>query len=245
MSKLSLNFGYTKVSPKEKTKLVQSVFSDVSEKYDLMNDIMSLGGHRIWKRIFADIINVQPNDKIIDVGSGTGDIARFILKTKIETNLHLLDLNNKMLEIGKLNLNKKYKNISFHQGSAEKLKFKDNFFDKYIISFCLRNITNIEDSIKEAFRVIKPGGTYYCLEFSTPNTYIISKFYNSYKNNFIPLLGKIISQNEKSYRYLSESIDLFPNQKKLKKLLEINGFINVSYLDLFDGIVAIHKGYKV
>ena len=244
MSKLNTNFGYTKVKPKEKTKLVQNVFSDIAKHYDLMNDLMSFGSHRLWKKKFVEIINPKKNEIIIDVGSGTGDIAKNILKTKFNGELHLLDLNSQMINIGKSTIGKN-KNVFFHKGNAEDLKFKKNTFDKYIIAFCLRNITNIEKSIEEALRVLKPGGIYYCLEFSSSNSIIISQLYKKYKTRVLPLIGKLIAGNKNAYKYLSESIDLFPNQKELKLILEEVGFVDVSYIDLFDGIVSIHKGYKI
>ena len=244
MSKLNSNFGYTKVKSTEKTKLVQKVFSEVAKKYDVMNDLMSLGAHRIWKKKFIDMINPKNNEVIIDVGSGTGDIAKYILKTNFKGKLHLLDLNKEMLDIGK-SLIGENKKIFFHLGNAEDLVFKENSFDKYIISFCLRNITDIQKSIKEAIRVLKPGGIYFCLEFSSPNSNLTNFFYNNYKSKTLPLIGKIIAKNKNAYKYLSESIDLFPNQKELKLILEEVGFVDVSYIDLFDGIVSIHKGYKI
>ena len=244
MNKLNSSFGYTKVKPKEKTKLVQNVFSEVAKNYDLMNDVMSFGSHRLWKKKFVEIINPKKNEMIIDVGSGTGDIAKNILKTKFKGELHLLDLNPQMLNIGKLTFGKN-KNVYFHQGNAENLKFKNNTFDKYTISFCLRNITNIEKSIKEALRILKPGGIYFCLEFSSPNSILTSQFYNKYRTKTLPWIGKLIANNQEAYKYLSESIDLFPNQEKLKYIIEKIGFSGVSYINLLDGIVTIHKGYKI
>ena len=244
MSKLNSSFGYTKVNPKEKTKLVQKVFSKVAKNYDLMNDLMSFGSHRFWKKKFVEIINPKKNEIIIDIGSGTGDIAKNILKTKFNGELHLLDLNSQMLNIGKSTI-RKNKNVYFHQGNAEDLKFKNNTFDKYAIAFCLRNITNIEKSIEEALRVLKPGGIYFCLEFSSPNSILTSQLYKKYRTRALPLIGKLITKNIEAYKYLSESIDLFPNQEKLKYIIEKIGFSSVSYINLFDGIVAIHKGYKI
>ena len=244
MSKLNSSFGYTKVNLKEKTKLVQKVFSKVAKNYDLMNDLMSFGSHRFWKKKFVEIINPKKNEIIIDIGSGTGDIAKNILKTKFNGELHLLDLNSQMLNIGKSTI-RKNKNVYFHQGNAEDLKFKNNTFDKYAIAFCLRNITNIEKSIEEALRVLKPGGIYFCLEFSSPNSILTSQLYKKYRTRALPLIGKLIAKNIEAYKYLSESIDLFPNQEKLKYIIEKIGFSSVSYINLFDGIVAIHKGYKI
>ena len=244
MSKLNSSFGYTKVKPKQKTKLVQKVFSKVAKNYDLMNDLMSFGSHRSWKKKFVEIINPKKNEIIIDIGSGTGDIAKNILKIKFNGELHLLDLNSQMLNIGKSTI-RKNKNVYFHQGNAEDLKFKNNTFDKYAIAFCLRNITNIEKSIEEALRVLKPGGIYFCLEFSSPNSILTSQLYKKYRTRALPLIGKLIAKNIEAYKYLSESIDLFPNQEKLKYIIEKIGFSSVSYINLFDGIVAIHKGYKI
>jgi len=244
MNKLNSSFGYTKVQPKEKTKLVQNVFSDIAKHYDLMNDLMSFGSHRLWKKKFVEIVNPKKNEIIIDVGSGTGDIAKNILKTKFNGELHLLDLNSQMLNISKPTFINN-KNVYFHQGNAEDLKFKKNTFDKYIIAFSLRNITNIEKSIEEALRVLKPGGIYFCLEFSSPNSIITSQLYKQYRTKTLPWLGKLIANNKEAYKYLSESINLFPNQEKLKYIIKKIGFSNVSYINFFDGIVAIHNGYKI
>ena len=238
------NFGYTKVNSKQKTKLVQNVFSSVAPKYDTMNDLMSLGTHRLWKKRFIEVIEVEKNDVILDVGSGSGDIAIEIIKTKLPTNLQLIDLNKKMLDEGKKKL-KNQKNITFSIGDAAKLDFENNSFDKYIISFCLRNVTNYKKSIKEAYRVLKPGGKYCCLEFSSPKSSLISNSYKIYKSNILPLLGSFIAKDKNAYKYLSESIDLFPSQEELKKILISYGFVKVETINLFNGIVAIHIGYKI
>ncbi len=238
------NFGYTKVNSKQKTKFVQNVFSSVAPNYDVMNDLMSLGMHRLWKRRFVEIIDIKNNDVILDVGSGSGDIAKEIIKKKFITELYLLDLNKAMLNQGKNRLGKE-KNINFIIGNAEKLNFPDNLFDKYIISFCLRNVTNYLVSIKEAYRVLKPGGKYCCLEFSTPQSSLFSNAYKIYKSRILPLLGDIVANDKNAYKYLSESIDLFPTQDDLTKQLINCGFQNVKSINLFNGIVAIHTGYKI
>ena len=242
MNKIS-NFGYTKVTNNEKTRLVQKVFSNVASRYDLMNDIMSIGTHRLWKKRFVEIINPRNNEKIIDVGSGSGDIVKEILKTNFDGQIHMVDLNKKMLNLGKKSFanNKK---VYFHIGNAEKLKFNKNYFDKNSISFCLRNITNIESSISEAYRVLKPGGKYCCLEFNNPESIVTNKIYKKYKSFFLPLAGKIVAGDKESYSYLSESIDLFPSQEELKNKIKSAGFIEVSYINLFNGIVCMHSGYK-
>ena len=241
MSKLS-NFGYSKVTTKEKTKLVQKVFSDVANNYDLMNDVMSFGAHRLWKKSFIDIVNPSAGDKIIDVGSGSGDLVLEILKRDLNLKIDMIDLNKEMLLEGKKRI--KNNNVKFFQQNAEKLNFLNNIYDKYLISFCLRNVTDIDQSFKEAFRILKPGGQYYCLEFSRPNSFVLANIYSYYKSNIIPTFGKIFSNNRDAYNYLNESIDLFPKQDELKKRIETAGFKSVKYTNLFDGIVSIHTGYK-
>jgi len=241
MNKLS-NFGYTKVTTKEKTELVQKVFSDVAFNYDLMNDVMSFGAHRLWKKTFIDIVNPYYGDKIIDVGSGSGDLVLEIQKRYLNAKIDIVDLNKEMLKEGKKRIKKG--NVSFYKQNAESLIFPNNRYDKYLISFCLRNITDIDQSFREAFRILKPGGQYFCLEFSRPSSFLISKIYSYYKSNLIPSFGKIFSNNRDAYNYLNESIDMFPNQEDLKKKMESAGFNLVKFTDLFDGIVSIHTGYK-
>ena len=209
-----------------------------------MNDLMSLGMHRLWKSRCVEIFNPEQEDVILDVGSGSGDIAYELTKKNLNLELYLLDLNKKMLDQGKKRF-KNENNINFIESDAEKLDFSDNFFDKYIISFCLRNITNYKRSIKEAYRVLKPGGKYCCLEFSSPRSSIISDFYKVYKSTILPLLGDVVANDRNAYKYLSESIDLFPTQDELKKILISYGFENVKFINLFNGIVAIHIGYKI
>ena len=243
MDNLKTNFGKRKVLPKEKTSLVQMVFSDVAKKYDIMNDFMSLGAHRLWKSELIDYLNIQRNDKIIDVGSGTGDLISLILKKKLNNKLYAVDLNIEMLKLCKKKF--KNKNLHFLNADAEKLPFKDNTFDKYIISFCLRNVTNINNALLEAFRILKPGGVFYCLEFSKPETEIISRVYTGYKKNIIPWIGQKIANNKNAYRYLEESITLFPSQKKLMNQIKKIGFAETKYINIFNGIVTIHIGFKV
>tara|TARA_Y100001970_G_C14210129_1_gene846390 strand:+ start:192 stop:923 length:732 start_codon:yes stop_codon:yes gene_type:complete len=242
--KKNYNFGYTKVDSKQKTKLVQNVFSSVAKNYDVMNDLMSLGMHRLWKKRFIEIIDIKKDDVILDVGSGSGDIANEIIKENLKITLYLLDLNKEMLDQGKKRL-KKYNDIKFIIGDAEKLKFESNTFDKYLISFCLRNVTEYVNSIKEAYRVLKPGGKFCCLEFSTPKSSLILNSYKIYKSKILPLLGDIIAKDKNAYKYLSESIDLFPSQEELKNILIGCGFKKTKFINLFNGIVAIHTGYKI
>ena len=241
MSKLS-NFGYSQVTPKEKTKLVQKVFSNVALNYDLMNDVMSMGAHRLWKKRFIEFVNPLKGDRIIDIGSGSGDLVLEIQKKYLSTKIDLVDLNKDMLKESEKRIKKG--NVNFYVQNAENLSFDDNSYDKYLISFCLRNITNIDQSLKEAFRILKPGGQYFCLEFSKPTSLPLKKIYSFYKSYFIPILGEKLSNNKDAYKYLSESIDMFPNQENLKNKIENIGFKSVKFINLFDGIVSIHTGFK-
>ena len=204
---------------------------------------MSFGAHRLWKKELVNLMNIQTKDKIIDVGSGTGDLIKLILKKKLINTVYSVDLNNEMLSFAK----KKFINqkIKFIKANAEKLPFQNNYFDKYIISFCLRNITNINKSINEAYRILKPGGIFYCLEFSTPESNIIDSMYKNYKKNIIPWIGAKVTNNQKAYKYLDESIDLFPNQERLLNKIKEIGFIECNYINIFNGIVTVHKGFKV
>ena len=243
MDNLKTSFGKRKVSQKEKTSLVQNVFSQVAENYDLMNDFMSFGAHRLWKKELIDFMNIQLSDVIIDVGSGTGDLVDLILKKKLNNKIYSTDLNKEMLKYGK----KKFisKKIKFIEANAEKLPFKDDFFDKYIISFCLRNVTDLEKTLKESYRILKPGGSFFCLEFSTPDSYLVRKIYQNYKKNIIPWIGEKIAHNKEAYRYLEESIDIFPNQENLLNKINNIGFVETEYLNIFNGIVSIHTGFKI
>ena len=243
MNNLKKSFGKRKVSPNVKTALVQEVFSNVAKNYDVMNDLMSFGTHRLWKNELIDMMNIQITDSIIDVGSGTGDLINLILKKELIKTIYSVDLNNEMLKYGKKRFN--CKKIKFIKANAQSLPFKNNYFDKYIISFCLRNITNTKKALEEAYRILKPGGIFYCLEFSTPQSNLINSIYNSYKKNIIPWIGKKIAKNKQAYKYLEESIDQFPDQEELLINIKKIGFKKVKYLNIFNGIVSIHSGFKI
>ena len=243
MDNLKTNFGKRKVTAALKTSLVQEVFTNVAEKYDGMNDLMSLGAHRLWKKELIDLMNIQLTDTIIDVGSGTGDLIDLILNKKKINSIYSIDLNDEMLKYGKKRF--KNKNVHFVKANAENLPFKNNFFDKYIVSFCLRNVTDIKKALNEALRILKPGGTFYCLEFSSPKSSLINSIYKSYKKNIIPWIGKKIAKNEEAYQYLQESIDQFPSQEELLSNLTQIGFYRTKYLNMFNGIVSVHIGYKI
>ena len=228
----------------DKTKLVNSVFSKVYKKYDLMNDIMSLGVHRLWKNKLIDWMNPQLNDSLIDVASGTGDIAKlFSQKIKNSTTISCVEPNNEMYITGKKNLDN-FKNIIWHKAKAEKLPFKNDTFNFYTISYGIRNVSDINLTLKEAFRVLKPGGRFMCLEFSKVNNEIINFLYQSYSKT-IPFIGRYIVGSSKPYDYLIKSINQFYSQKELVNLMKQNGFSNIEYRNLSNGISAIHSGWKI
>ena len=228
----------------DKSKLVNSVFSKVHHKYDLMNDIMSFGIHRVWKEKFIDWMNPLQNTKLIDVASGTGDIAQLYLNKLDNLGRALcLEPNDQMLKQGKTKL-KNYKNIKWINAQAENIPINDNTFDYYTISFGIRNVSDINLTLKEAFRVLKPGGRFMCLEFSKINNELLNFLYKNYSKS-LPYIGKFIVGSEKPYKYLIESIDKFLNQKQLAELMIKNGFKNVEFRNVTSGVSAIHSGWKI
>ena len=228
----------------DKTKLVNSVFDKVYENYDLMNDLMSFGVHRIWKKNLITWMNPQPDNKIIDVAAGTGDLARIISEKNYNKNSFCcVEPNKGMLETGKQKL-KHLTNIKWYLNSAEKLPFKENTFDFYTISYGIRNVTDINQCLREAYRVLKPGGRFFCLEFSTVENEILNLLYQNY-SKLIPVIGKIVAGSEEPYEYLINSINKFYNQNELVDLLNKNGFSNVVFRNLSNGISAIHSGWKI
>ena len=228
----------------DKTKLVNSVFSKVNKKYDLMNDIMSLGIHRLWKNKFLDWMNPQIGNTLIDCASGTGDIAKMYSKlVNNSSKISCVEPNEEMFKIGKSNLNK-FSNIKWYKSRAEKLPFKSDTFDFYSISYGLRNVSNINLALKEALRVIKPGGRFMCLEFSKVDNELLNILYQSY-SKIIPMVGKYVVGSSYPYDYLIKSIDSFYSQEELVTLIKKNGFSNVKYRNLSSGISAIHSGWKV
>ena len=227
-----------------KAKLVNSVFSEVYDKYDLMNDIMSLGIHRIWKNKFIDWMNPSHTSSLIDVASGTGDVAKlFSLRTKNLSTITCVEPNEGMLKKGEKNL-KSFKNIKWVKSVAESLPIADNIYDFYSISYGIRNVSDINKILKEAHRVLKPGGRFMCLEFSKINNEFLNFLYKNY-SKAIPTLGKYIVGSSKPYEYLINSIDTFYNQKQLLELIIKNGFESVEYRNLSNGISAIHSGWKI
>ena len=225
-------------------KLVQEVFDKVYDKYDLMNDIMSFGGHRNWKKKLIRMMNPAENQSLIDVGCGTGDIGKlFSEATNNKCKILSIDPNSHMIKLGEKKL-KSYKNISWQIGSGEMLNVKSNTFDFYTISFGLRNTSNVEKSIKEAYRVLKKGGRFFCLEFSKVENSNLEFLYKKY-SQVIPKIGKYIVGEEKPYDYLVQTIDNFLNQEELLDILKKNKFEGCQYLNITGGIVAIHSGWKI
>jgi demethylmenaquinone methyltransferase/2-methoxy-6-polyprenyl-1,4-benzoquinol methylase len=227
-----------------KDGLVKNVFNKVYDKYDLMNDFMSLGIHRIWKKDLIQLMNPSKGKKLIDVACGTGDLGKLYLDS-VGANQKILcvDPNKGMLKKGKSKL-KKYKNIKWIIASAENLPIQDNSCDYYTISFGLRNTKNLNKALSEAYRILKPGGRYLCLEFSKIENSNLNSFYKNY-SKLIPLIGKIVVGEKKPYEYLIKSIENFINQPQLINLMEKNKFQNCTYRNLSGGIVAIHSGWKV
>jgi len=227
-----------------KEKVVSKVFEDVFEKYDIMNDLMSLGIHRLWKKTFINWLNPSKNSKLIDVASGTGDIAKlFLEKIDYNGNVCCVDENNGMLNISKKKFGQT-NNVQWYCSKAEKLPFKDNEFDYYTISFGIRNVKNTNIALDEAFRVLKPGGKFICLEFSKVENDILNSLYQIYSKS-IPKIGKFVVGKSEPYEYLVKSISEFYSQEELLKLMEKSNFVNLSYKNLSGGIVAIHSGWKI
>ena len=224
--------------------LVAKIFSDVFDKYDLMNDIMSLGIHRLWKKNMIDWMNPQKGDRLIDVASGTGDIAKsFLERIKFKGKVACVEPNELMLEAGKNKL-KNIKEIQWIHAGAEKLPFEGDNFDLYSVSFGIRNFSNINKSLEEARRVLKTGGRIICLEFSKVDNEILKKLYRTYSKS-IPYIGKYVTGKSEPYQYLIDSIERFYNQEELSEIFRKNGFDKVEYRNLSGGIAAIHSAWKI
>ena len=228
----------------QKKGLVKSVFDTVYNKYDLMNDFMSFGVHRYWKKELIRQINPSSNDTLVDVACGTGDIAKLFSDIN-DNNSKILcvDFNKKMLSEGKKRL-KNYKNIKWKLSNAENLNLPSNSFDFYTISFGLRNTKDINKSIKEAYRVLKTGGRFFCLEFSKIQNQNLEILYKNY-SKFLPTIGKIVVGESEPYKYLVKSIENFINQEELIEILKSNKFYKPNYKNLSGGIVSIHSGWKI
>ena len=226
-----------------KKGLVQNVFDQVYDQYDLMNDLMSLGIHRVWKKNLLNLMNSAPDQKLIDVACGTGDIAKLFLEN-VNRSSHItcVDPNKGMIKKGKEKLNK-FPNLNWVIASAEKLPLKENMFDFYSISFGLRNTKNLNKALSEAYRILKPGGRYLCLEFSKIQNSSLNFIYKNY-SKLIPAIGKLVVGEDEPYKYLTKSIENFVNQEELINLMRENGFKKCTYRNLSGGIVSIHSGWK-
>ena len=241
------DFGFSRVKSKDKSNLVKKIFENVSGRYDLMNDFMSLGIHRVWKKSMLDWLAPRRGQSLIDVAGGTGDIAfNFIKRAKTGANATILDLTESMMIEGKkktIDLPEESQ-INWVCGDAMRMPFSDRTFDVYTISFGIRNVTNISKTLAEAYRVLKPGGRLMILEFSSVNNDLISWIYDKYSFNIIPKLGEFVSNDRESYQYLVESIRKFPNQEKFSEMIINEGFRKVKYRDLTFGIAALHSAWK-
>ncbi|URL02414.1 bifunctional demethylmenaquinone methyltransferase/2-methoxy-6-polyprenyl-1,4-benzoquinol methylase UbiE [Avibacterium sp. 20-126] len=241
------HFGFQTVAKAEKQKLVANVFHSVADKYDLMNDLLSFGIHRVWKRFTIDCSGVRKGQKVLDLAGGTGDFsAKFSRLVGESGQVILADINSSMLNVGREKLRNLgvVGNINYVQANAETLPFADNTFDCVIISFGLRNVTDKDKALRSMFRVLKPGGRLLVLEFSKPILDPLSKIYNFYSFNILPKIGEVVVNDGDSYRYLAESIRMHPKQEDLKTMMEQAGFEQVNYYNLSAGIVALHRGYK-
>lgn len=238
------HFGYQEVKESEKSKYVGEVFTSVSKNYDIMNDAMSFGMHRLWKKILVELASVGNEDVILDIASGTGDISKLISKEYPNTSIFMSDINYEMLSEGRDRaINESFdNNCTFCQLSGEILPFKDNVFDLITVGFGLRNFTNKERGLEEMKRCLKKDGKLLILEFSKPINPTFSKIYDWYSFNVLPKLGSILANDSDSYQYLAESIRMHPDQEYLKKMIIESGFKEAKFYNLLNGIVAIHIG---
>ena len=242
------HFGYKDVPTEEKQAMVADVFHSVAAKYDVMNDLMSFGVHRLWKRFTIDMSGVRPGNKVLDLAGGTGDLTKKFSKIVGPAGkVVLADINSSMLEVGRERLtNQGYVgNIEYVQANAQYLPFEDNTFDVITIAFGLRNVTDKDEALRSMFRVLKPGGRLLVLELSQTNNPLLKKAYDLYSFTALPLMGKLVTNDSESYKYLAESIRMHPDQETLKGMMQDAGFNRVSYHNMTGGMVALHRGIKV
>lgn len=242
------HFGYRTVQRDEKATLVGGVFDSVASRYDVMNDLMSFGVHRIWKRLTIDEAAVRPGQRVLDIAGGTGDLARrFLDRVGATGHVVLADINAAMLDAGRERLLDKgvVGNLDYVQANAEALPFEDGSFDCVTIAFGLRNVTDKSRALKSMYRVLKPGGRLLVLEFSKPVLPVLAKLYDAYSFTALPLMGRVVANDAESYRYLAESIRMHPDQEALESMMGAAGFERTSYRNLTGGIVAMHKGYRL
>ena len=239
-----VNFGDEVVTPEEKTRRVGAVFSSVARRYDLMNDLMSGGMHRLWKDRFVNRVKPRAGERILDMAGGTGDIAfRMARKGAVVT---VSDINADMLGVGEERARERgIAGLTWKQENAERLSFSDNSFDAYTIAFGIRNVTDIAAALREAHRVLKRGGRFFCLEFSTSEWPGFGKAYEVYSDNVIPRIGKAVADDEGSYRYLVESIRRFPKPEQFRRMVADAGFARAAAEPILGGLVCIHSGWKI
>lgn len=242
------HFGFKQVATGDKAGLVRGVFDSVANKYDLMNDLMSMGIHRVWKRVAVQLSNVRRGDKVLDLAGGTGDLT-ILYERRVGKNgdVVLADINAAMLRNGRDRMIDRgvASNVHYAQVNAEMLPFEDNTFDCLCIAFGLRNVTNKDAALRSMLRVLKPGGRAIILEFSQPTGALVKKTYDLYSFKVLPAVGKMVAKDADSYRYLAESIRMHPKQEELKSMMEEAGFGRCEYFNMTHGIVAIHRGYKL
>jgi demethylmenaquinone methyltransferase/2-methoxy-6-polyprenyl-1,4-benzoquinol methylase len=241
------HFGFQQVPVEEKAKKVADVFHSVAAKYDLMNDLMSGGVHRLWKRFTIEASGVRSGHKILDIAGGTGDLSyQFAKRVGSTGQVILADINASMLGVGRDRLIDRgiAGNIAFAQCDAQYLPFPDNTFDCITIAFGLRNVTDKDLALRSMLRVLKPGGRLLVLEFSKPQTELLSKVYDTYSFRVLPFMGKLVTNDAESYRYLAESIRMHPDQETLKSMMDNAGFVNTDFTNMTGGVVALHKGIK-
>ncbi|MCS5712640.1 bifunctional demethylmenaquinone methyltransferase/2-methoxy-6-polyprenyl-1,4-benzoquinol methylase UbiE [Candidatus Berkiella aquae] len=246
MKEDTIDFGFRKVRVDEKQKLVAGVFDSVASRYDIMNDLMSLGIHRLWKRHAISLLQVRDHHDVLDLACGSGDLSLLIAPKLKSGQLTLSDINDNMLAVAKNRLIDRgvVGNVHLALANAESLPFQDNSFDRIIIGFGLRNVTHKDKALASILRVLKPGGRALILEFSHPTSSLLSTWYDAYSFKMLPFLGKIIANDSESYRYLAESIRMHPCQESLKAMMLAAGFDSCHYFNLTGGIVAIHQGIK-
>ncbi|MDY0006196.1 MAG: bifunctional demethylmenaquinone methyltransferase/2-methoxy-6-polyprenyl-1,4-benzoquinol methylase UbiE [Spongiibacteraceae bacterium] len=245
--KSTTHFGFRDVASADKSRLVAGVFHSVAARYDLMNDLMSGGIHRLWKRYTLEVSGVRAGNRVLDIAGGTGDLtAQFSRLLGRDGRVVLADINDSMLKVGRDKLVDQglVGNIDYVQANAEHLPFPDNHFDVVSIAFGLRNVTDKDQALRDMLRVLKPGGRLLVLEFSKPASPLLGKIYDGYSFNVLPAIGRLVAGDADSYRYLAESIRMHPDQDSLKAMMEAAGFAQVEYYNMTGGIVALHRGLK-